>query len=137
MHSRTDSFCSATFAEVFAQKAHQLSSSCKDSDRIYTDHTDHDIVYIETPFENYDLTGLSMLSRYKNHPFVLANVYFYLLDTTTVGYAFGPWVEEYRSAQRPASNVCAFGRGVLENFGANFDQPLSKLEGAIGWKPNG
>ena len=33
---------------------------------------------------------------------------------------------------RPASNICAFGRGVLEKFKTNFDQQLSKDEG---WDP--
>jgi hypothetical protein len=30
---------------------------------------------------------------------------------------------------RPASNICAFGRGVLEKFKTNFDEQLSKDEG--------
>ena len=30
---------------------------------------------------------------------------------------------------RPASNICAFGRGVLEKFKTNFDELLSKDEG--------
>ena len=44
-----------------AQNLQHLTS--KDSDRIYTDN---DMVYIETPFENYDLTGLSMLWHYRD-----------------------------------------------------------------------
>ena len=57
----------------------------EDVDRIYTDH---DMTYIETPYMNYDLTGLAILGRYKDHPSVQANSYLYLLDTTTVGAGF-------------------------------------------------
>lgn len=116
-----------------------------DSDRIYTDN---DMVYIETPFENYDLTGLSMLWHYRQHPYVLANVYLYLLDTSTVGAGFPEKFrslgnveqQEYRAVNRPASNICAFGRGVLEKFKTNFDEQLSKDEGLqfeFGQSPKG
>ena len=38
-------------------------------DRIYKDQ---EMTYIETPFMNYDLTGLALLGRYQDHPFVQA-----------------------------------------------------------------
>lgn len=49
-----------------------------------------EVTYIETKFMNFDLTGLSMLYHYRNHPMVHALAYLYILDTSTVGMAF-PW----------------------------------------------
>jgi len=116
-----------------------------DVDRIYTDH---DMTYIETPYMNYDLTGLAILGRYKDHPSVQANSYLYLLDTTTVGAGFlekfkalsSMGYKEYRSVRRPASNICAFGRGLLEALPANFEPKLEKVEGLrfeYGFEPKG
>ncbi|CAK9082283.1 Hypothetical protein SCF082_LOCUS39113 [Durusdinium trenchii] len=122
-----------------------FSSFGADVDRIYTDH---DMTYIETPYMNYDLTGLAILGRYKDHPSVQANSYLYLLDTTTVGAGFlekfkalsSMGYKEYRSVRRPASNICAFGRGLLEALPANFEPKLEKVEGLrfeYGFEPKG
>eukprot|EP00435_Cladocopium_sp_Y103_P019405 s4112_g4.t1 len=116
-----------------------------DADRIYTKNH---MTYIETPFMNFDLTGLSMLGRYRDDPRVLARAYFYLLDTTTVGEGFSEKLlalndvgyKEYRGVRRPAANICSFGRGILEELHSNFDKKMSKGEGLFfefGYEPKG
>lgn len=116
-----------------------------DSEKIYREDG---LTYIETGFMNFDLTGLSMLWHYKDHPFVQAHAYLYTLDTTTVGIGFQQKFnalaslnyDDYVGFERPASNICAFGRGVLEKFHQNFERKLSKYEGMLyefGYEPQG
>ena len=104
-----------------------------DMERIYVDDG---LTYLETQFENFDLTGLSMIWHYRDHPSIRAQAYMYVLDTSTVGPGFpqkfqsfaGTTYAEYRGLPRPASNVCVFGRGILEAYAENFDTPLTKQE---------
>jgi len=106
-----------------------------EADRIYTDGDD--LTFVETQFMNYDLTGLYALHRYKDHEALQAQAYLYVLDTSTVGPNFPTKFEnmsnieynQYIGFPRPASNTCAFGRGVLEEFGNNFETQLTKKEG--------
>lgn len=37
---------------------------------------------------NFDLTGLAMLNRHRDHPLIRAEAYMYMLDTSTVGAGF-------------------------------------------------
>lgn len=96
-----------------------------------------EVTYIETKFMNFDLTGLSMLYHYRNHPMVHALAYLYILDTSTVGMAF-PWkfnelastgYHEMLNPPKPSSNICAFGHGLVEKYGKNFDTLLTKEDG--------
>jgi len=103
-------------------------------------YKDGDITVVETTFMSYDLTALSVLWHHRNHPWVKAQAYLYLLDTTTVGVGFPEKFEalstvnrvghdEYRSPPIPSSNICVFGHGVVENYKTNFDVFLSKQDG--------
>mmetsp|Transcript_29589 Transcript_29589/g.55374 ORF Transcript_29589/g.55374 Transcript_29589/m.55374 type:complete len:285 (+) Transcript_29589:106-960(+) len=97
------------------------------------------ITMVETKFMSFDLTALSMLWHHRHHPWIKAKAYIYLLDTMTVGlgfpgkfehYAFedplGP--SEFRSPPRLSSNICMFGRGVVESYQTNFDTNLTKQD---------
>ncbi|CAK9018865.1 unnamed protein product [Durusdinium trenchii] len=106
-------------------------------DQVYKDG---DITVVETTFMSYDLTGLSMLWRHRNHPWVRAQAYMYLLDTVTVGVGFPEKFEnfstvhrvgyhEYRASPFPSSNICLFGHGVVESYRSNFDTALAKQDG--------
>ncbi|CAJ1362515.1 unnamed protein product [Effrenium voratum] len=112
---------------------------------------DGELTVVETSFMSFDLTALSVLWHYRHHPAVRAQAYLYLLDTTTVGIAFpekfhnfstvervGYW--EYRAPPIPGSNICLFGRGVVESYQTNFDTALAKQEGLLfehGHSPHG
>jgi len=105
-----------------------------DTEKIYQAE---DVTYIETKFMNFDLTALAMLYHYRNHQLVHAAAYLYMLDTCSVGEGF-PWkftamastgFKELRTPPKPSSNICAFGHGIVESFGRNFDTMLSKEEG--------
>jgi len=106
-------------------------------DQVYKDG---EITVVETTFMSYDLTGLSALWHQRNHPWVRAQAYLYLLDTVTVGVGFPEkfealstvnrvGYEEYRAPPIPSSNICLFGHGVVENYKKNFDVILSKQDG--------
>ncbi|CAJ1441746.1 unnamed protein product [Effrenium voratum] len=107
-----------------------------------------DLTYMETKLMNFDLTGLAMLNRHRDHPLIRAEAYMYMLDTSTVGAGF-PFKftamartehKEFRSSPRPASNVGVFGRGVVEAYGRNFDTALTKQDGLefeYGHNPHG
>mmetsp|Transcript_62995 Transcript_62995/g.138024 ORF Transcript_62995/g.138024 Transcript_62995/m.138024 type:complete len:278 (+) Transcript_62995:118-951(+) len=105
-----------------------------DREKVYQEK---EVTYIETKFMNFDLTGLSMLYHYRNHTMVHALAYLYILDTSTVGMAF-PWkfnelastgYHEMLNPPKPSSNICAFGHGLVEKYGKNFDTLLTKEDG--------
>lgn len=106
-------------------------------DGVYVDDEMNGITVVATRFESFDLHGFSALYHHKDHPLVSAQVYVYLLDTSTVGMAFPARFAsfltlgfyEYRHPPVPSSNICVFGRGVLERYKTNFDHQLTKLQG--------
>jgi hypothetical protein len=72
---------------------------------------------------------------FREHPLVVAESYLYLLDTSAAEPDFLACVRALRVrwnelliSPAPASNVCAFGRGLLDKFGDNFRIPVSKAE---------
>jgi len=111
----------------------------------YVDDSQNGITILETQFENYDLHGLSALYHNSDDPLVRADAYVYLLDTTTVGKTFpqkfanfsklgfyelaSPEQLPFSYKQSPSSNICAFGRGVVERYKTNFDTNVSKVDG--------
>mmetsp|Transcript_102471 Transcript_102471/g.182030 ORF Transcript_102471/g.182030 Transcript_102471/m.182030 type:complete len:325 (+) Transcript_102471:76-1050(+) len=105
--------------------------------KTYIDHSQQGITVLETQFENFDLHGLSALYHNKNDPLVRADVYVYILDTSTVGKKFPQKFANFSKLKfyelarppPPCSNVCAFGRGVVERYKNNFDKNVSKIDG--------
>lgn len=66
-------------------------------DQVYKDG---EITVVETTFMSYDLTGLSALWHQRNHPWVRAQAYLYLLDTVTVGVGFPEKFEALSTVNR-------------------------------------
>jgi len=103
----------------------------------YVDNSQRGITILETQFENFDLHGLSALYHNKDNPLIRADAYVYILDTTTVGKTFPQKFANFSKLRYyelarppiPASNVCAFGRGVVERYKTNFDTNVSKVDG--------
>jgi len=103
----------------------------------YVDNSQRGITILETQFENFDLHGLSALYHNKDDPLIRADAYVYILDTTTVGKRFPQKFANFSKLDLyeltrppiPASNVCAFGRGVVERYKTNFDTHVSKVDG--------
>lgn len=95
------------------------------------------VTFVNTTLNNYDFNAASGLYRYRDHPRVRANSYLYLLDSMTVGKDFPRIFDsmtywkpyDFATCPRPCSNICAFGRGVVERYKENFDVNLSKLDG--------
>ena len=87
--------------------------------------------------QNFDYTGLHELHTYRYHPLVRARAYMFLLDTSVAEPDFLACFQSLRVGQfdllvspAPASNICAFGSGVVDRFGDNFapSESLSKEE---------
>ena len=94
------------------------------------------VVVVRTSTNGFDYHGLSLLYRYRSHPLVAADTYLYLHDTTTVDP--NTFIERFESFRLPRSpllyttwplpnsNTVAFGAGVVQRFGHNFDANLTK-----------
>lgn len=100
---------------------------------------DHvNVVLIEMEMNNFDYNAYHALNLYKDNFLIKDDSYLYVLDTSTFDADFG---EKYKNIRvgpstvltynTPHSNICAFGRKVIDNYGDNFSVPLLKSE-AIG-----
>ena len=100
-------------------------------------HRRNNVVVIRCALENFDYHGLAMLHEHSAHPLIRANAYLYLLDTTSAEPDFVTCFEALRGSgseawllvsSPPASNICAFGLGVVQAYGTNFASPVSKAQ---------
>eukprot|EP00966_Prymnesium_polylepis_P167463 3871502-Prymnesium_polylepis.2 len=93
------------------------------------------VTVIRCEDSNFDYHGLHQLHAHREDPLVRADSYLYLLDTTSAEPDFLQCYEALRVGHAellispsPSSNICAFGHGVLEAFGDNFQSPLTKAQ---------
>ena len=96
---------------------------------------EHHVTLIKMKLNNFDYTGYHALHLHYFHPLVISDWYMYVLDTVTFTNHFLVFLsrarlnsEELLITKRPHSNICAFGRGVIENYGDNFGTELNKNE---------
>jgi len=102
-----------------------------------------DITFVNMTLNSFDLHGFSGLYKHRLHPRVEADAYMYIHDSVTVGKCFPEVFKNLELStfelitpnvggdkkDEAFSNICAFGKGVVENYGHNFDIPLTKGEG--------
>ena len=99
------------------------------------------VVWIRTPFMNYDLHGLAVLGRHHKHPLVHARGYLYVLETTLVDSMFANVLTGLDSLlltpntilmpPLPSANVALMASGVPGNFGLNFERRITKRQGLM------
>jgi len=114
-------------------------SACEDSEP-YKPNTmfgKRGVTYVDLKLSSRDLHGFSGLYHHRNDPLVKAKVYMYIHDTVKANSTFpsmfdsmasiGP--DEVRHPPFPFSNICAFGSGVVESYGVQFDKAVTKAAG--------
>lgn len=97
---------------------------------------DEGITYVNLTLEAFDFTGYAGLYRFRRDPRVCARRYLYLLDTVDFAEDFPQKLRalrrlkpnEIRMTPRPNSNMAAFGHGVVDGFGSNFEYNFTKKE---------
>lgn len=101
------------------------------------------IITIHTKLNNYDYTGLSMLYRYKDHPLVIDDFYFYSHDTVIFGSKFYNNIKKYADEiinqdeynilmnVGHNSNVMLFKKDLILSYQNNFDHTISKKDAVL------
>jgi hypothetical protein len=96
---------------------------------------DEEVIVVRMKLNNFDYTGYHALHVHSQHPLLISEWYMYTLDTVTFTDRFltflvksNPSSEEILIPQSPHSNICAFGSGVIKNYGDNFGVELDKNE---------
>ena len=93
---------------------------------------------VKTRQNIYDWTGLSVLSKHREHPLVRAHTYLFLHDTCVVDESFPRKFESYRLPRNglilttwppPNSNIAVLGSGVVRAMRRNFDVSFTKTDG--------
>lgn len=89
------------------------------------------ITIVKTKDNMFDWSGFNILHEYKEHPLIASDSYFYLLDSSTVGPNFQKRFEYYEkllsnsrfimAPQRPNSNICVFGKQIIDEYQNNFN----------------
>lgn len=97
-------------------------------------------ITIHSTKNNFDYNGFNVLHTYKDHHLVDNNFYLYLHDTITFDKNFDNIFNELNSSVLDKdtnniyisrsfhSNICLFGKNVIENYSNNFSVPLTKEE---------
>lgn len=96
------------------------------------------VTYVDIKLDSFDYHGFSGLYHHKDHALVSADRYLFIHDTVVANDSFpeafdslsGVTSNELYSPPAPFSNICAFGRGVVEKWKTNFDSPVTKA-GAV------
>lgn len=107
------------------------------------------VLVCDIVLENFDYHGLVVLQRYKTHPGVGCDWYFYVLDTVTFEDGFvdcfsnfidarkgslkydqnGRQLSTMFSCKLPNSNICVFNTALVDAYGSAFEtQKLTKKE---------
>lgn len=93
------------------------------------------VTLIRMKLNNFDYTAYHALHLHSSHPLVISDWYMYVLDTVTFTKKFLFFLEhadlhpdELMITKQPHSNICAFGRDVIKNYGENFGTELDKNE---------
>ena len=93
------------------------------------------VTLIKMKLNNFDYTGYHALHLHSSHPLVISDWYMYVLDTVTFTSDFLFFLEkasldseELLITKKPHSNICAFGCGVVNNYGDNFGTEINKDE---------
>ncbi len=94
------------------------------------------VVVIRTAWRNFDYHGYACLFKYRKHHLVRASAYFYLLCTSLVLPTFCSHLStftkldwsgsQYHSVRLPASNTGLLSHDVVESYGHNFDEQVTK-----------
>lgn len=109
------------------------------------------VVVIESRLNNFDWTAHHSLFVHRSHYLVDSDYYLYLLDTSRVDKIFwrkvleklptvsvsgsdsstdeDPFRERVMVTTKPHSSISIFGKGVVRNYGTNFEKTISKNDG--------
>lgn len=97
------------------------------------------LVQVRTKLMNFDLHGLAMLARWRDHPLLWARGYFYTLETAQFRHDFATRLDQLDqqlatastilTTTPPNANVYVLGRDVVSSFGQNFEQLQTKHQG--------
>ena len=98
------------------------------------------LVLIPVVDSNIDLHGYAALHKYRDHPLVRADGYLYVLDSVTFDFKFPTMLDSFNfhdnprvvyTSPLPASNIAAFGAGVVRAYGSTFEQHVGKRGGLL------
>jgi len=95
------------------------------------------VVHVNVSRNSHDLNGFAGLFHHINNSLVRAKAYLYIHDTTTVGPDFPLKFQNLHHVHRnqlwrhprPHSDIFAFGVGIVELYGSNFDRDITKEDG--------
>lgn len=109
-----------------------------------TSYGDLGVTYVDLTWMNYDFHGFAALHSERRNRCVWAHVYFYIHDTCTAGPKF-PQVfdsmlkvasNEIVYPGQYQSNICAFGRGLVQVYKGLYEKIMTKRDGITvesGW----
>lgn len=96
-----------------------------------------DVTVVNLTLNAFDYNGLSAIYHHRDHPLVRADSYFYLHDSATAGknftrlyggFAAGIRPNELRKPKGAFSNICVFGRDLVNRWKASYDRNFTKAE---------
>lgn len=102
---------------------------------------DLQVCVIYARMNNFDWTAFHQLNRYLHHPLIRADKYLHMLDTCKVMPTFWTCFNRLFYScihytdenlilipNKPHSNICIIGRGVVEKYGDNFESSITKAQ---------
>lgn len=113
-------------------------SESKEDKEPYIDNNGH--IIIESKLNNFDYNAYHMLFLYKDHPLINDNFYLYLHDTVTFNTSFNDTYQKIQELllnvplntifipESFHSNICLFGKEIIDEYKTNFSLPLNKEE---------